>query len=88
MEFGNCLYGNAYKLCFRELFVIYSAILYIEINYSMNKVLQLLDSAKYSDLFSNINGQLHIKEAFQAIMEARERLQATWYRATSFVHII
>ena len=38
---------------------------------------QLLENSSYSDLFSDINDQLRITEAFQIIIETRERLQDT-----------
>ena len=38
---------------------------------------QLLENSSYSDLFSDINDQLRITEAFQIITETRDRLQDT-----------
>ena len=38
---------------------------------------ELLKNVKYSDLFGNESDQLKISEAFQAIIDAREKLQAT-----------
>ena len=38
---------------------------------------QLLEGAVYSDLFSNVDDQLRITEAFQVIIATREKLRDT-----------
>ena len=38
---------------------------------------QLLEEVKYSDLFSNIHDQLCITNAYQLLIEARERIRDT-----------
>ena len=40
-----------------------------------NEHLQLIDSVKYSDLFSNVDLQLRITQAFDIIIKTRERLR-------------
>ena len=45
---------------------------------------QLLENAPYSDLFSDINDQLRITEAFQIIIETRERFQDTSRKGLGF----
>ena len=43
---------------------------------SLNNI-QLSEDIHYSDLFGCVNDQLRITEAFQVIIDAREKLQET-----------
>ena len=46
-----------------------------------NEHRQILENVSYSDLFSNVDDQLHITEAFQIIIETRGGSGTPWGQA-------